>query len=76
MVGGQAIDIEGSAQSVDELTGMCLMKTGALIKCAVRLGCISVGASEDIMAQADIYADAIVWHFRFGMIFSTSSAMK
>lgn len=59
MVGGQAIDIEGSAQSVDELTGMCLMKTGALIKCAVRLGCISVGASEDIMAQADIYADAI-----------------
>ena len=59
MVGGQAIDIEGSARTIDELTGMCLMKTGALIKCAVRLGCISIGADEDTMAQADIYADSI-----------------
>ena len=59
MVGGQTVDIEGTAQTVEQLTGMCMMKTGALIKCAVRLGCLSVGADESSMAQADIYADAI-----------------
>lgn len=59
MVGGQTVDIEGTAQTVEQLTGMCMMKTGALIKCAVRLGCLSVGADEAPMAQADIYADAI-----------------
>lgn len=59
MVGGQTVDIEGTAQTVEQLTGMCMMKTGALIKCAVRLGCLSVGADEASMAQAYIYADAI-----------------
>lgn len=59
MVGGQTVDIEGTAQTVEQLTGMCMMKTGALIKCAVRLGCLSVDADEASMAQADIYADAI-----------------
>ena len=59
MVGGQTVDIEGTAQTVEQLTGMCMMKTGALIECAVRLGCLSVGADEASMAQADIYADAI-----------------
>ena len=59
MVGGQTVDIGGTAQTVEQLTGMCMMKTGALIKCAVRLGCLSVGADEASMAQADIYADAI-----------------
>ena len=59
MVGGQTVDIEGTARTVEQLTGMCIMKTGALIKCAVRLGCLSVGADEAAMAQADIYADAI-----------------
>ena len=59
MVGGQTVDIEGTTQTVEQLTGMCMMKTGALIKCAVRLGCLSVGADEASMAQADIYADAI-----------------
>lgn len=59
MVGGQTVDIEGTAQTAEQLTGMCMMKTGALIKCAVRLGCLSVGADEASMAQADIYADAI-----------------
>ena len=59
MVGGQTVDIEGTAQTVEQLTGMCMMKTGVLIKCAVRLGCLSVGADEASMAQADIYADAI-----------------
>lgn len=59
MVGGQTVDIEGTVQTVEQLTGMCMMKTGALIKCAVRLGCLSVGADEASMAQADIYADAI-----------------
>ena len=59
MVGGQTVDIEGTAQTVEQLTGMCMMKTGALIKCAVSLGCLSVGADEASMAQADIYADAI-----------------
>ncbi len=59
MVGGQTVDIEGTAQTVEQLTGMCMMKTGALIKCAVRLGCLSIGADEASMAQADIYADAI-----------------
>ena len=59
MVGGQTVDIEGTAQTVEQLTGMCMMKTGALIKCAVRLGCLTVGADEASMAQADMYADAI-----------------
>ncbi len=59
MIGGQVVDIEGRAATMDELTGMCMMKTGALIKCAVRLGCLSANAQEHILKQADIYADAI-----------------
>ena len=59
MIGGQVVDIEGRSATVDDLTGMCMMKTGALIKCAVRLGCFSAEAGENVLEQADIYADAI-----------------
>lgn len=47
MIGGQVIDmqnINGAVFTEEELTEMNEMKTGALIKCACRMGCICAGA--------------------------------
>ena len=74
MVGGQTVDIEGTAQTVEQLTGMCMMKTGALIKCAVRLGCLSVGADEPLWLRRIFTLMPSVWLSRSGTIFWMSSA--
>lgn len=61
MIGGQIIDIESDTLGADieRLKKMDDKKTGALIRAACLLGCISAGASEQQMKAAEIYADNI-----------------
>lgn len=63
MCGGQALDIDatgrGGAISLDALRRLHAMKTGALLRCAVRLGAIAGGADGDARAALDHYAEAL-----------------
>lgn len=68
MCGGQALDIDatgthGHDQSKDKqlaaLERMHTLKTGALLRCAVRLGALAAGADADTRATLDRYADAL-----------------
>ena len=63
MCGGQALDLaatgNASAASVQQLERLHALKTGALIRAAVRLGAIAAGAGEDESARLDAYANAL-----------------
>lgn len=63
MCGGQAMDIDatgrGGAISLDALRRLHAMKTGALLRCAVRLGAIAGAADRDVRAALDRYAEAL-----------------
>ena len=63
MCGGQALDIDatGKASSIgiDELQRLHALKTGALLRAAVRLGAIAAGADDTSRAALDRYADAL-----------------
>jgi geranylgeranyl pyrophosphate synthase len=61
MVGGQAIDLGAVQQQIglDQLEAMHRLKTGALIRAAVRLGAIAAGASAPQLDAIDRYAAAI-----------------
>ncbi len=61
MCGGQALDIDatGKLQSLDELTRMHALKTGALIRAAVRMGALCGHAQEHDLARLDRFADAL-----------------
>jgi farnesyl diphosphate synthase len=64
MAGGQAIDLEsvGLKLSRDALETMHRMKTGALLRAAVRLGAMSMGPkalSAEILTRLDAYAAAV-----------------
>ena len=63
MCGGQALDIDatgrGGGISLDELQRLHALKTGALLRCAVRLGAIASGADDHPRAALDRYADAL-----------------
>lgn len=60
MVGGQMRDIEGETARLSDtdIGRMQAMKTGALIRAAVRMGAILGGASDDAMAQLTRFAEA------------------
>jgi farnesyl diphosphate synthase len=60
MAGGQMRDIEGETGFLTEraIARMQAMKTGALIRAAVRMGAILGGASETELAQLTDYAEA------------------
>ncbi len=66
MVGGQVIDLqsEGKKISYDTLRAMHSKKTGALIRCAVTLGCICAGADEATTDALVNYADNIGYAFQ------------
>ncbi len=66
MVGGQVIDLqsEGKEISYDTLRKMHSLKTGALIRCAVKLGCICAGASEEKTSSLVKYAENIGFAFQ------------
>ena len=62
MVGGQMIDIEATdqQQSLEQLQQMHAMKTGALIRAAVRLGYLaSAEVTTDQKEALDLYAESI-----------------
>ncbi len=57
--GGQQIDLENEKRTdvtVDQLKQMYAYKTGALIICACRMGCIAAGADAETLAIATQYA--------------------
>jgi len=58
MIGGQVHDIEGENQSLDlaALSSLHAMKTGALLRCAARMGAICANASEDTVARLSDFA--------------------
>ena len=59
MIGGQVIDIqqEGKEISPQLLNILHRMKTGALIRASIRIGCITAGASAEELAAADRYGE-------------------
>lgn len=61
MCGGQALDIDatGHVIAADALTRLHELKTGALLRAAVRLGAIAAGVDNDVRLQLDRYADAL-----------------
>ncbi|MDX9873439.1 MAG: (2E,6E)-farnesyl diphosphate synthase [Spongiibacteraceae bacterium] len=61
MVGGQAIDLGSARQQIDidQLEQMHRLKTGALIRAAVRMGALAAGGDADELAALDRYATAI-----------------
>ena len=61
MIGGQVIDLKNENRNADleTIQKMDELKTGALIKCAALLGCVSAGADEEKIKAAEIYAQKI-----------------
>ncbi|MDY7229446.1 polyprenyl synthetase family protein [Hyalangium rubrum] len=60
MVGGQVLDIaEDRPAQLDYLKRLHRLKTGALVRAACRMGVMAAGGSEDALARADSYGDAI-----------------
>jgi farnesyl diphosphate synthase len=61
MCGGQALDIDatGQQQSVADLERMHALKTGALIRAAVRMGALCGGANDADLARLDVFANAL-----------------
>jgi len=60
MVGGQMRDIEGETIPLSEtqIARMQAMKTGALIRAAIRMGAILGGADRDTLGHLTVYAEA------------------
>lgn len=61
VIGGQVIDIENESRNdvnIENLRNMYSKKTGALLRSACRLGCISAGAYDKI-PYADEYAECV-----------------
>jgi farnesyl diphosphate synthase len=61
MCGGQALDIDatGRTQSLAQLQRMHALKTGELIRAAVRMGALAGGADATTLAQLDAFAAAL-----------------
>jgi farnesyl diphosphate synthase len=61
MCAGQMLDMEatGRTTGVDALARLHALKTGALIRAAVRLGALSAGAGADGAARLDPFAEAL-----------------
>ncbi len=63
MCGGQALDLaatgNGTASGLEALERLHALKTGALIRAAVRMGAIAAGAGDAERRHLDAYADAL-----------------
>lgn len=62
MIGGQALDIKNEHKkdlNKDDLIQICLLKTGALLRAACKMGCIIAGADEKNIMKADEFAKNI-----------------
>jgi len=61
MCGGQALDIDatGRTLALADLQRLHALKTGALIRCAVRCGALAGEPDAAVLARLDDYADAL-----------------
>ncbi|HEU4773430.1 MAG TPA: polyprenyl synthetase family protein, partial [Lysobacter sp.] len=63
MCGGQALDLAATGHAgtltIAELERLHALKTGALIRAAVRMGALCGGAGSNDLARLDRYADAL-----------------
>ncbi|AVQ07575.1 TPA: polyprenyl synthetase family protein [Xanthomonas vasicola pv. zeae] len=61
MCGGQALDMDatGQLQPLQDLQRMHALKTGALIRAAVRMGALTGGAAADDQQRLGAFADAL-----------------
>ncbi|WAC63387.1 polyprenyl synthetase family protein [Pseudoxanthomonas sp. SL93] len=61
MCGGQALDIDatGTQQTLEQLQRMHALKTGALIRAAVRMGALAGNADAAALARLDTFATAL-----------------
>jgi farnesyl diphosphate synthase len=61
MCGGQALDIDATGHAIDlpALERLHALKTGALLRCAVRLGALAGNATPQQAATLDTYAEAL-----------------
>ncbi len=61
MIGGQMLDLdgEGNALTLDQITQLQSLKTGALIRCACQLGCIAAGGTTEQERALEHYAMAV-----------------
>ncbi|KIQ96909.1 farnesyl diphosphate synthase [Lysobacter sp. A03] len=63
MCGGQALDLAATGNSavigIDALEHLHALKTGALIRAAVRMGALCANATEAELESLDAYADAL-----------------
>ncbi len=61
MIGGQQLDLIGERAELTRNTHlkMNMLKTGALIRAAARLGCIAADANADAFSAADRYAENV-----------------
>ncbi len=61
MVGGQALDLQGEGKtlSLEELSFMNGMKTGALLQAAARIGAFAAGASQEQLHAVTGYASRL-----------------
>jgi len=61
MCGGQALDIDatGRTQTLEQLQRMHALKTGALIRAAVRMGALAGNADPATLIQLDTFAAAL-----------------
>ena len=70
MVGGQVLDMagEGRALGLTEVEELQRLKTGALIRAAVEMGCAVAGGAEEQREALCRYADCLRLAFRFRTI--------
>ena len=61
MIGGQVIDMEGEKRSLslEEITTLQALKTGAIIRSSACMGCVLGGGDEEKIKAADRYAQAL-----------------
>ena len=61
MIGGQVVDLrnEDKPCGLDVLQTMDSLKTGALIRCAAKLGVLAAKGTDEQMSGADAFADGI-----------------
>jgi farnesyl diphosphate synthase len=61
MCGGQALDIDATAKTlaIDALQHLHSLKTGALLRAAVRMGALAAGVDAAASARLDTFAEAL-----------------
>jgi geranylgeranyl diphosphate synthase type II len=61
MIGGQMADVEAEGRPVrrDEVINIHMRKTGALIRCSVRLGAILAGADDGLLARLTVFGEKL-----------------